>query len=466
MPHQTVAPPGSHRSDSATTQRDDPRAPGLHLGIWGLSCPPSGRPAALRDGFRPRHASRSRRVGRSAGSIGAAPTAGNALVLPDDRSLRAGARPSRVVAGSHRGRAVGPDESLISRRSVGPSRVAEQPPGRSPLDVHRPGRGPACGHFSPPRRACRALPEEEFCGSTRPAPAGRSPYRARGTSDGSATATTTASSRCSPAAVREVEAAVQRGAGAAFGAHEVPGRRPAGARGAGPGHGPTQTSSDAQPRRAAQAPRRDRHDPREDRRPRHLAARAPRRGRRRLRRGQVAQARHAAAPPGSSRPRRGRRPPSPSAASADHRAPGRAAVGRLAPAGQPLPRPRLRGRPAEHGRLRAGWPAGSCSARSSGRSSRPAAEPRPAWPCPTPTSLRAPGGLELMPHQAQLVAAAAAGPPDLPARRRAGPGQDGSGAARRAGRERLPAARRRAERRQDQLGPRGRPLDTRPRRPP
>ena len=54
-------------------------------------------------------------------------------------------------------------------------------------------------------------------------------------------------------------------------------------------------------------------------------------------------------------------------------------------------------------------------------------------------------------------------PPDLPARRRAGPGQDGPGAARRAGGERLPAARGRAERRQDQLGPRGRPLDTEPR---
>jgi hypothetical protein len=43
--------------------------------------------------------------------------------------------------------------------------------------------------------------------------------------------------------------------------------------------------------------------------------------------------------------------------------------------------------------------------------------------------------------------------PDVPARRRAGPGQDGPGAARRGGSERPPAARRRAERRQDQLGP-------------
>ena len=34
---------------------------------------------------------------------------------------------------------------------------------------------------------------------------------------------------------------------------------------------------------------------------------------------------------------------------------------------------------------------------------------RPAWPLPAPTSLRAPGGRELMPHQAQVVAAAAGG---------------------------------------------------------
>ena len=53
-------------------------------------------------------------------------------------------------------------------------------------------------------------------------------------------------------------------------------------------------------------------------------------------------------------------------------------------------------------------------------------------------------------------------PPDLPARRRAGAGQDGAGAARRGGGERLPAAGRRAERRQDELGARGRPVDTSP----
>ena len=86
---------------------------------------------------------------------------------------------------------------------------------------------------------------------------------------------------------------------------------------------------------------------------------------------------------------------------------------------------------------------------------------------PAPDGPRSrPMGRELMPHQGQLVAAAAAGPPDLPARRRARPGQDGPGAARRGGGERLPAAGGRAERRQDQLGARGRPAGRRTARPP
>ena len=55
-----------------------------------------------------------------------------------------------------------------------------------------------------------------------------------------------------------------------------------------------------------------------------------------------------------------------------------------------------------------------------------------------------PAGRELMPHQAQVVEAAADGPPHLPARRRAGPRQDRAGAAGRGGRGRVPAARRRA----------------------
>ena len=209
------------------------------------------------------------------------------------------------------------------------------------------------------------------------------------------------------------------------------------------------------PGRRAQAPRRDRADPRADRRPRHVAARAARRGRRRLRRGPVAQAGHAAGRRDRAGARRGH---APGAAGRPRRprAPGGAAVGRLAPAGQPLPRPRLLGRQAERG---PGAPPGQLGA------ARPAVQlvrtgrrraPRRAWRCPRRRSLQAPGGLDA---DAAPGAAGRRGrrrPPDLPARRRAGPGQDGAGAARRAGGERLPAARGRAERRQDQLGPRGR----------
>ena len=215
-------------------------------------------------------------------------------------------------------------------------------------------------------------------------------------------------------------------------------------------------------RRAAQAPRRDRDDPGQDRRPRHLAARPARRGRRRLRRGQRRSSATCCGPPVSSRPpRRSSRPTEP---------------------WPPPPRPsagscRSRSSPAS-------WPTPSSlptsASAGTGASARPrrlaswellgplfrsfeyGGGPRRAWPCPSRRSLRAPGELELMHHQAQVVAAAAVGHRTLPARRRAGPGQDGPGAARRPGRERLPAARRRTERRQGQLGPRGRALDPRP----
>ena len=248
-------------------------------------------------------------------------------------------------------------------------------------------------------------------------------------------------------------------AGDAVGAHEVPGRRAAGARGARPGQG-RRDQHRGPPRRAAQAPRRDRDDPGEDRRPRHLAARAARRGRRRLRRGQVAQARHA-----DGRRRRGApeevAPTEPAAASAHHRAPGRAAVGRLATAGQPVPRPRLlrrrqsAGPPAPPGQLGAARPAVQLVRARRQRSlgvHGPARAVVPAgagWP-----------GADAAPGAGGRRCRGR--PPHLPARRRARPGQDRPGAARRAGRERLPAARRRAERRQDQLGARGRALDAEP----
>ena len=62
-------------------------------------------------------------------------------------------------------------------------------------------------------------------------------------------------------------------------------------------------------------------------------------------------------------------------------------------------------------------------------------------------------GLDLMPHQAQVVAAAARGAPHLPARRRAGPRQDRPGTSRGRGGRRVPAARRGPQRGQGQLGP-------------
>ncbi len=83
---------------------------------------------------------------------------------------------------------------------------------------------------------------------------------------------------------------------------------------------------------------------------------------------------------------------------------------------------------------------------------------------PEPTTLRTPSGRELMKHQAEVIGAASDGAPHVPARRRAGAGQDGPGAARRPDRQRLPAAGRRPERREDQLGPRGCALDAEPRR--
>ena len=225
-----------------------------------------------------------------------------------------------------------------------------------------------------------------------------------------------------------------------------------------------ETSSDDPPGRAAQAPRRDRDDPREDRRPR------PRRSSRSSPRTPSSPTRPGRSsgtccgPPASSRPptrprRRSPRPPR------HHRAPGRAAVGRLAAAGQPLPRPRLLRRPAERGpaappgRLGAARPAAqlvrarrrrSLGVHGPARAVLPARAGRPgADAAPGAGGRRGRGR-----------------PPDLPARRRAGPGQDGSGAARRGGGERLPAARGRAERRQDQLGARGRPAGRPTARPP
>ena len=160
-------------------------------------------------------------------------------------------------------------------------------------------------------------------------------------------------------AVREVETAVAARSGDAVGPHEVPGRGPARARGAGPGQG-RRGEQRGPARRAAQAARRGRarswprpppatprcsrcspRTPWSPRRPAALKRRHARGGRARAaRRGdRTARARRA-----RGRLRRdgaSRRP----------------AVGRLPPAGQPVPGPRLlRGRRPRSGTHRlAGW---------------------------------------------------------------------------------------------------------------
>ena len=158
----------------------------------------------------------------------------------------------------------------------------------------------------------------------------------------------------------------------------VPGRGPAGARGAHPR--PHRHRADrGQARRRAQAARRDRHDPGPDRRPRAVAVLPPRRGREDLRPG----LRHA---PGDARARRrrgrGGRAGRPRRAARRHRTARRAAVRARPPAGQPLPRARLHA-PARRTVARpAGWPAGSCSGRCSARSRRSATAPRRRCRCP------------------------------------------------------------------------------------
>ena len=80
---------------------------------------------------------------------------------------------------------------------------------------------------------------------------------------------------------------------------------------------------------------------------------------------------------------------------------------------------------------------------------------------PEARSLTTRGDLELMRHQARFVEEVAFGPPHVPARRRAGPRQDGAGAACGRSIQFVSAAGGRAERREDELGARGRAVDAR-----
>ncbi len=206
-------------------------------------------------------------------------------------------------------------------------------------------------------------------------------------------------------AVREVEDAAERGSAMAP-VRQVPGDRAARARGARPGQGrrptaPRRTgpsSSSASTASPRSWPRRPRAtppcwpcSPRTPSSPTRPA---------RCRRDMLA-ASGAEPDPEVEPERRGR-------ASARLRAPGGAAVGRLAPARQPVPRPRLRRRRAEP------RPAPAAGRLGAARAAVPVLRVRrqrrpPAWRCPSRVLCGVPEGLELMPHQARLVGAAAAG---------------------------------------------------------
>ena len=138
------------------------------------------------------------------------------------------------------------------------------------------------------------------------------------------------------------------------------------------------------------------------------------------------------------------------------------AVGRLPAAGQPVPRPRLlrRRRPRSGPRRLAGWellgPLFRSFEYAGGGASACMALPEPT------VAARRPAACELMPHQAQVVAAAAAGHRTFLLADEPGLGKTAQALLAAQAAERLPAARRRAERREDQLGPRGRALDAEP----
>ena len=324
--------------------------------------------------------------------------------------------------------------------------------------LHAAGPRPGCRSGGKPAEAQRRSlwPDEASANRALAVPL-------RVASDADGTSTTRASSRCSPRAVREVEAAAQRGpvmpsVRTKFQVVALLVREERASVKA------DLTIDRGPPRRAAQAPRRRRDDPREDRGPRHLAPRAARRGRRHLRRGEVAQARHAERRRRRGGPRGDRagvRWPSaerPSAGSCRSRS---SRASWPTPSSPPTsrPPPPTHGAPAPARQLGAARPALQVLRDGRQRS----------------LGLHGPARADLPAGTARTGADAAPGaggrgrrrrPPDLPARRRARARQDGAGAARRPGGERLPAARGRPERRQDQLGPRGRAVDARTGRPP
>ena len=335
-----------------------------------------------------------------------------------------GRRSAITGAGSGHRREAGPAvlRSQVQRRYLG----GDRPPGRvDRFATPRSQRG-AERRCDPAPAACRGSPQGQaqrrVCwldeASVRPVP--RGPRRVRAVA--CATWTTTGIIPVLARAVREVEAAVERGRVRAAVPHQVPGRRAAGARGTRPGQGRRDLHRGAA-RRAAQAPRRRRHDPRQDRRPRHLPAGAARRGRRRLRRRRELKREMLAAAGVEAEPE----PETPSRAgrdgrSARRRAPGRAAVGRSPGSWPTRSSPPTSPAPPRAGATRrlAGWELLGPLLRVV--RVRPQRRAGLHARCPSRRGAAArPAGRELMPHQAQLVAAAAERPPHLPARRRARP---------------------------------------------
>ena len=356
----------------------------------------------------------------------------------------------------------GPRETLVEARCVDPWRSASRLGVRSTRpcarDVPRPGRGTVR------HAAVATVPRHSrggVCGSTRPAPDGRSPYRP-------AEAATRPPPRRRRLGARPNRPRGRGGCPARPGdarrAHEVPGRRPAAARRARPGPGGRPAATAIGPSSSS-------------------AWTASRRSSRRPPSGTPGCWRCSPRTP-SSPTRRGRSSgtccgtvgiePAPEEAAAGgdrdrRRRPERRVVPQSVISRQlanPFLAPDFSAVRPSAPPVRAGWPAGSCSARCCSSFERAGGGAPACMALPAPTSRRAPGGpgADAAPGAAGRRGRGRA--PDVPARRRAGPGQDGAGAARRGGGERLPAARRRAERRQDELGARGRPAGRRTARPP
>ena len=151
---------------------------------------------------------------------------------------------------------------------------------------------------------------------------------------------------------------------------------------------------------------------------------------------------------------------------AAHRPPGGPAVRAVPPAVQPVPGPRL------HRRLAEPRPGPAARRLGAARSALPllrvrwATAPRPACRCPSRATSMLPGALQLMLHQAQVVAAAADGHRTFLLADEPGLGKTAQALLAARGRRRVPAARRGPQRRQDQLGPRGQHLDARTARSP